>query len=70
MKAVAMDIKAPRTYATRERAIKAVDKSLENAEGRATLRYIVIQQDGRWFPIFIGQNAIQFGIHFRFNVLA
>lgn len=63
-----------KTYATRENAIKAVERICgPNVDhfGGADVRYVLIQHDdGRWFPVFFGQSALQSGIHHRFNVMA
>lgn len=67
-------LQAPKTYATRENAIKAVQKVYgPNSDhfGSSDTRYVVIQDDaGRWFPLFVGQSALQHGVHFNFNVVA
>jgi len=61
---------APKTYATRANAIKAVEKVYgANHEhfGSADVRYLLVQNDeGRWFPVFIGEVALQHGAHFNF----
>lgn len=55
-----------KTYATRENAIKAVEKK----EFSDNLRYtILIHEDGRFFPCFLGMSAIEAGAHFHFNVI-
>lgn len=63
-----------KTYATRENAIKAVQKVFganESHFGSADIRYMVMQHtDGRWFPVFFGQSALQHGAHHCFNVVA
>lgn len=52
------------TYATRENAIKAADKKFSH------LRYIIVTHtDGRFFPVFLGEKAIQAGAHFHFCVV-
>lgn len=63
-----------KTYATAENARKAAEKKfpaeLEHPSF-GPLRYIVMQHtDGRFFPVFIGINAVHYGVHFHFNVLA
>ncbi len=59
------DITAPKTYATKENARKAVAKI-----GAQCLRHFIMQNDeGRFFPVFVGQEAVQEGIHFHFNVV-
>ena len=60
-----MNITANKTYATNDNARKAVAKL--GAEG---LRHFYMQNDeGRWFPMFVGQEALQAGVHFHFNVV-
>lgn len=63
-----------RTYATRENAIKAVEKKFgPNCEhfGAADTRYMVMTHtDGRFYPVFFGQSALQAMVHFHFNVVA
>lgn len=69
-----MKLEASKDYATRENAIKAVQKVFgANHEhfGSADVRYVVVQGDnGRWFPLFIGESALRFNVHHRFNVAA
>ena len=58
-------IAAHKTYATKENARKAVAKI-----GAERLRHFIMQNDeGRFFPVFVGQEALQEGIHFHFNVV-
>jgi hypothetical protein len=63
-----------RTYATRENAIKAVEKVFganESHFGAADVRYVVMQHtDGRWFPMFFGQSALHHNVHHQFAVMA
>lgn len=56
-----------KTYATRENAIKAVNKyNLPD-----DLNYIIYTHtDGRFFPVFIGQRALTAQVHFIFHVVA
>lgn len=62
---------AGHTYATRENAIRAVNKKFSDTDAEyAQLRYILMQDtDGRWFPVFVGQLALRCGVHFHFHVL-
>lgn len=56
---------APKTYATKKNAQKAVAKV-----GAENIRHFYMTgEDGRWFPVFVGQEAMQAGIHFHFNVV-
>lgn len=64
-----MKLECARSYASPENAEKAVAKA-----GLSDLRYIIYRRpDGRCFPLFMmaqgERNAIQMGIHFRFNVI-
>lgn len=74
MTAHLMQLVANKTYATKENAIKAVQKKFgPNHEhfGSADVRYVVLQNDeGRFFPLFIGTSALHAGVHFHFNVAA
>lgn len=55
-----------KTYASKENVIKAVNKRIQNPN----LRYFIYPTaDGRFFPVFIGVEAVQSGIHFHFNVV-
>lgn len=64
-----------KTYATRENAIKAVEKkgfadTVKVGDQTHLLRYIIYTHtDGRFFPVFLGQAAVMAGVHFHFNVV-
>jgi len=60
------EITPVKTYKTKENARKAVaQKGLE-----AFRHFMMIEEKtGRWFPVFIGQEAAQNGIHFHFNIV-
>lgn len=64
--AMEIKIKPNRTYATRQNAEKAVaEKNLDDH-----LRYmILITEEGRFFPAFIGREAVVAGVHFHFTVV-
>lgn len=66
-----INLKPTSTYATQSNAIKAVCKAYPpNMEVNANLRYITKQRDdGRWYPVFLGQAAIVRGVHFNFCVV-
>ena len=56
---------ARKTYATEETVDKAVAKA-----GYTNLRYFIMKaDDGRVFPVFVGQEAVQQGVHFNFHVV-
>lgn len=69
-----LQITAPKSYASAENAIKAVEKVFgANHEhpGSADVRYVIVQTvDGRFAPLFIGESALRAGVHFRFNIAA
>lgn len=59
------EIVASKTYSNRENAEKAVAK-----KGFEHLRHFFMRNDeNRWFPVFVGEAAIQDGVHFHFNVV-
>jgi hypothetical protein len=54
------------TYATRNNAIKAVQES-----GFEDLRYVIaVNEQGRFFPVFFGEDAAVKGVHWRFPIIA
>lgn len=68
MPAKLITLEASKTYATRENAVKAVEKLYGNCD--VTLRYFVQQNEqGRFFPVFIGQECLKYGVHFNFSVV-
>lgn len=67
--ATLLEIKPVKTYATKENAIKAVEKYIP-VEHLREIRYIIMPtEDGRFFPVFIGVECLQHGIHFKFNII-
>ena len=66
------EITPTKTYATKANAVKAVEKKdIQDSIGGKLIRYTVIQnEEGRWYPIFIGEQAVQAGVHFLgFNIV-
>ena len=63
-----------KTYATRANAIKAVEKVYGENRDRwpdADLQYVVMTTaEGRWFPLFIGERALQHQVFRHFAVMA
>lgn len=64
-----------KSYINETNARRAVDTVLHLANNKA-LRYFVMKYEGtdkkhvgRFFPVFVGQNAIDEGVHFHFNVI-
>jgi hypothetical protein len=59
------DIVASKTYASEQNADKAVAKA-----GFSDLRhFVMLTEDGRFYPVFVGQEAMQRGVQFQFNVV-
>ncbi len=55
-----------KTYATFANADKAVRAKFENTD----LRYLIAATpEGRFFPVLIGQEAVQAQAHFHFSVV-
>ena len=64
-----VEITPVRTYATEENAVKAVEKKFPTST-EVNLRYFISKtNDNRFFPVFIGVEALQYGVHFHFNVI-
>lgn len=62
-----------KTYASVAQAMRAVEKVYgpnQDHAGSADLWWIVCQTDeGRFYPVFIGQRALEAGAHHHFNVI-
>lgn len=59
------ELNSAKTYATEENARKTVKKL-----GFNDLRhFITCNKEGRFFPVFVGQEALQAGVHFHFTVV-
>ena len=59
------NVKMPKTYASVANAEKAVEKS-----PFAAMRYVIaVDATGRYFPCFVGQEAIGACVHFSFAVV-
>lgn len=58
-------IETGKTYKSEQTADAAVTKA-----GFQDLRYFIMKSDDdRFFPVFVGQEAVQRGAHFQFNVV-
>lgn len=58
-------ITAPKTYKTVANARRAVEK----AGLRGFRHFMMTNDEGRFFPVFVGEEAVQNGVHFHFNVV-
>lgn len=57
----------PKTYKTYDNAVKAATKAV----GELTVMVIIAATvDGSFFPVAIGQNALQANLHFKMCVTA
>lgn len=64
------EITPNKTYATHANAVKAVEKKYPEAANDG-LRYFTMRTaEGRFFPVFVGMECVQRGVHFHFNVVA
>lgn len=62
-----INIEPTKTYATEANAIKAVDKRYGKNDN---LRYFIAwTKEGRCYPVFIGTSALDYGVHFHFNIV-
>lgn len=62
-----------KTYKTRDNAIKAVEKFFVGKDHKiyeVQTYFIHTHEDGRFFPVFVGERAVQAMLHFHFNVIA
>lgn len=64
-----MELTPNKTYATQANAIKAVEK-FPGANNDGLTYFLQRTEDGRFFPVFVGERAIQHMVHFHFNVVA
>jgi hypothetical protein len=64
-----IELENNKTYATEENAIKAVEKYF-GKDTDASLTYFIYRDENyRYFPVFVGHDAIEAGVHFVFNVI-
>lgn len=72
MKRYIPDVTSSKTYATEANAVKAAEKKF-GGEAFRHLTYIIMEVEHkgaqRFVPVFIGERALQAGVHFHFHVL-
>lgn len=57
-----------KTYATKANMEKAIAK-YPRVSDDPDLRYLtMVDENGRYYPVFLGERAIQAGVHFLFCV--
>lgn len=60
---------ANKTYTNEKNALRAVYNKYP-ADSEDGLMFIIHRnEEGRYFPIFVGERAIQAMVHFHFNVV-
>lgn len=64
-----IELNPTRTYATREGAIKAVNSRLAPEVVAELTWFIAIHSDGRFFPVFCGERAVQRFVFRHFNIV-
>ena len=57
-----------KTYATEANAVKAVEKKFPEANNDGLRYFLQRTEDGRFFPVFVGERCMQHGVHFHFHV--
>lgn len=69
-------IEPTKSYVSPENAAKAVMK-IDHIRNNSSLRYFIMQYNGtdpkhigRFFPVFVGESAINEGVHFHFNIIS
>ena len=56
-----------KTYASRDNAVKAVERYFSEHNN---LRYIIMKdEEGRYYPVFVGQSALQNFVFTKFPVI-
>lgn len=63
-----IELEATKTYATKENAIKAVEKKFPESNNDGLTYIIMKTEDGRYYPVFLGERALQAGVHLHFHV--
>lgn len=65
--AIEVTVIPAKTYATHANARAAVEKLYSNAND---LRYLIVNNTaGRFYPLFLGEKALQHQVHFHFPVV-
>ena len=59
-----------KTYATEANAIKAVEKIAPAADNDGMMYFIHRTEEGRFFPVFFGNLAVEQRMFMHFNVVA
>lgn len=67
--ATRIEFETNRTYVSEANAIKAVEKIYPPDQDLNLRYFIMTNKEGRYFPVFVGQSALQHMVHFHFNVV-
>lgn len=65
-----MNLQWNKSYATEANAIKAVEKKFPESQNDGLTYFLQRTNDGRFFPVFVGERALHAMVHFHFNVVA
>jgi hypothetical protein len=57
-----------KTYATKANAVKAVEKKFPDANDDGLTYIMFTADDGRFYPVFLGERSLQAGVQFHFHV--
>lgn len=62
-------LESVKDYATELNAIRAVEKKFPEADNDGLRYFLQRTEAGRFFPVFIGEKAVQEMVHFHFYVV-
>lgn len=62
-------LQTTKTYASEANAIAAVEKKFGGEQYHHLTYVVLLTAAGRYYPAFLGERAIQAGVHFHFHVL-
>ena len=68
--ATRIEFETNRTYVSEANAIKAVEKIYPPDQDLNLRYFIMTNKEGRYFPVFVGQSALQHMVHFHFTVVS
>ena len=63
------NIQPNKTYANKANVVKAVEKNLPADTIKEVTWFIMKTEDDRYFPVFVGEKAVDHMVHFKFNVI-
>jgi len=63
-----LTLETTKTYATPANAVKAVEKLFPESNNDGLTYVMLTTPEGRFYPLFIGERALQKMVHFHFHV--